>query len=136
MGIDSIGKAILKAKGLTAVRIKKLTTIAQILLSAFVDRLPRMRAGADKPAEYIPSTSQSRSFIRSTTPRLDTTGDMLSSGLSALLTALLALVACPALIGADSTELELYGDIVTPGEFESLSLTRERRQHLCQREVP
>ncbi|KAH8276041.1 hypothetical protein KR026_000732 [Drosophila bipectinata] len=52
----------------------------------------------------------------------------------AVLIALLELVAVPALIEAESTEL--FGDISSAGEFESLSLTRERQQHLCQREVP
>lgn len=51
-----------------------------------------------------------------------------------VLIALLELLAVPALSESESTEL--YGDIAIPGEFESLSLTRERQKHLCQREVP
>ncbi|XP_044251145.1 epidermal growth factor-like protein isoform X1 [Drosophila takahashii] len=58
------------------------------------------------------------------------------SGPLAVFTALLTLVAFPALIQADSTEL--YGDIENTeyGDFESLSQTREQQKHLCHREVP
>lgn len=61
------------------------------------------------------------------------------SGPLAGLTALLTLVAFPVQIKTDSTaSTELYGDIENTeyGDFESLSQTRERQQHLCHREVP
>ncbi|XP_041451204.1 von Willebrand factor D and EGF domain-containing protein isoform X1 [Drosophila obscura] len=64
-------------------------------------------------------------------------GNSLSSVGTARLTVVAGL-AMLAMIGAMPEEEppQLFGDIHIPSDMESLSLTRERQQHLCQREVP
>ncbi|EDW03235.1 GH11129 [Drosophila grimshawi] len=53
-----------------------------------------------------------------------------------LLRMLLLLAATPMLAAEPAAGKELFGDIHVSGEFELLSQTRERQQHLCQRELP